>query len=133
MEFQTPPAVCDYMASFLPEIITGSILEPTPGEGNIVSALRKRISVGAIVAPERFEELSKDLRFDWVVMNPPFTPMKVGYQFLEDVMKMSDNIIALLPWFILINSERRLKRIKEFGLKSVTHFQEVESNVVFLN
>lgn len=86
--------------------------------GNLVAALKGK---GRIVAPERFEDVGKDQRFDYVVMNPPFTPMKEGYRFLAEAMRMSDNIIALLPWLSLINSERRTKEINDFGLVSVTH------------
>ncbi len=114
--FQTPPVVADYMASMLP-INCGSILEPTPGLGNLVAAASKK---GTVTAPTRFEDIKKGSRFDWVIMNPPFTPMQEGYKYLTEVMEMSDNIIALLPWFIIINSEKRLNKIKEFGLVSVT-------------
>ena len=54
-------------------------------------------------------------------MNPPFSPMKQGYVILEKCMGMSDVIIALMPWLVLINSERRTKMLREWGLVSVTH------------
>lgn len=116
-EFQTHPIVADYMASFLPENC-GSVLEPTPGIGNLVLAAEKK---GNVFAPQFFEDIKKGSRFDYAIMNPPFSPMKEGFRYLTEVMLMSDNIIALLPWFILINSERRLNDIKSFGLVSVTH------------
>jgi hypothetical protein len=37
-EFQTPPPVCKYMASMIPEG-TVTVLEPSPGLGNIVHEL----------------------------------------------------------------------------------------------
>ncbi len=115
--FQTPLIVCDYMASLVPKRKNLSILEPTPGKGNLVSALRKK---GNVTAPKRFESvIGKE--FDIIVMNPPFTPMERGYYFLSECMKMSNHVIALLPWFILINSDRRLNEIKSYGLKAVTH------------
>lgn len=116
MNFQTPSIVAEYMASMLPDDC-GTILEPTPGIGNLVRAAEKK---GIVTAPERFEDIPKGSRFDYAIMNPPFTPMKEGYRYLLEVMEMSDNIIALLPWFILINSERRLSYLKNFGLVSVT-------------
>jgi len=115
--FQTPPIVAQYMASILPENC-GTILEPTPGLGNLVEAARGK---GIVIAPEMFEDIAKGSRYDWAIMNPPFTPMKEGFRYLKEVMEMTDNIIALLPWFILINSEKRLNHITEFGLVSVTH------------
>ena len=54
-------------------------------------------------------------------MNPPFTPMQLGYDILYEVMNLSDNIVALMPWLTLINSEKRTKLLMEFGMKSVTH------------
>jgi hypothetical protein len=66
MDFQTLPEICDYMASF----IIGEnqkILEPTPGQGNLVRALE---NYGTVIAPEDFFSLTED-RYDWVVANPP--------------------------------------------------------------
>ena len=117
IDFQTPPVVAQYMASFLPLKGNPTILEPTPGAGNIVRAIKH----GKVIAPDRFENLPKNSRYDWAIMNPPFTPMKEGHRFLSEVMEMTDNIIALLPWFILINSERRINSIMDFGLVSITH------------
>lgn len=116
-DFQTPVPVANYMASLIPNDC-GTILEPTPGIGNLVRAVEGK---GKIVAPDRFEDILEGSRYDWAIMNPPFTPMAEGYRYLTSVMAMSDNIIALLPWFILINSERRVENIRGFGLVSVTH------------
>lgn len=116
MDFQTLPEICDYMAAF----VSGenlSILEPTPGEGNLVRALK---NYGNVVAPKDFFFLPS-ARYDWVVANPPFTPMKVGYQILDKCLEMSDNLIFLLPWLVLINGEKRTRKLQDFGLVSVTH------------
>ena len=114
MDFQTPEWVCKHMAYLVP-FGTKTILEPTPGEGNLVKAL----SEYEVTAPEDFWEWSG--RWDCIVMNPPFSPMKQGYKILYRCMTMSDNIIALMPWLTLINSERRTKDIVDFGLRSVIH------------
>ena len=117
--FQTPDWCCEYMASFLPDDCP-SILEPTPGKGNLVKALKKK---GHVVDTGRddFFDIPDWFSVDWIVMNPPFTPMKVGYKILDKCMKMSDNIIALMPWLTIINSEKRTKKIMDFGLKSIVH------------
>lgn len=115
--FQTPEWCCEYMAFHLPNNC-GVILEPTAGKGNLVKALKKR---GTVVAPDNFFDLPDDSRFDWIVMNPPFTPMKVGYEILFKCMEMSDHIVALMPWLTMINSEKRTKAIMDFGLRSITH------------
>lgn len=132
MPFQTPPPVCDYMASMLcgpKHNAAGQILEPTPGEGNLVAALKRRHPNAEVIAPADFFDLLPGLingqiqypRYDHIVMNPPFTPIITGWKFLQHCMQMSDHIVCLLPWFIVINSERRLKILTDFGLQSITH------------
>jgi hypothetical protein len=120
--FQTPPDVCEYMASFVRSKFflrstSPTILEPTPGQGNLVSALEK---YGRVTAPRHFGKM-KDQKFDYVVMNPPFSPAQRGYDILFRCMNMTNNIIALMPWVTLTNSEPRTKDILQWGLKSVTH------------
>jgi len=106
------------MASLVPSSCH-IVLEPTPGIGNLVRALRdKGFSVRS---PNDFAEIAADQRFDAIVMNPPFTPMRVGYDILYQCMGMSNHIIALLPWLALINSHQRTKDVRAFGLKTVTH------------
>lgn len=105
------------MASFLPGS-AGVILEPTPGKGNLVKALRSK---GIVIAPKNFNRVDELLKPDWIVMNPPFTPMKIGYEILYKFMRMSDNIIALMPYLTIINGEKRTNDIFDYGLKSITH------------
>ena len=82
IDFQTPEKVCKYMASFLPEN-AGRILEPTPGAGNLLKQLVANHK--NVVAPEDFFLLDiKTERFDWIVSNVPFSPMKLGYKILYD-------------------------------------------------
>ena len=114
--FQTPENICRYMASFLPKD-AGIILEPTPGKGKLVKELQ---NFGEVISPNNFWAMESQ-KFDWIVMNPPFTPMKQGYEILYKCMEMSDNIIALMPYLTIINGERRTKDIMEWGLKSITH------------
>ena len=115
--FQTPTHICEYMAAFVPGI-NARVLEPTPGKGNLVKTLKERCYV---YAPEHFEDVPFDSYFDYIVMNPPFSPMKVGYQILYKCMNMTDNIIALMPYLTIINGEKRTKDIMHYGLKSITH------------
>lgn len=113
-DFQTQAWVCNYMVGLLPAGIS-TVLEPTPGNGNLVRALNGY----QVTAPlEFFNTIG---RFDAVVMNPPFTPMELGYRILYSVMEMSDIIIALMPWMTLINSEKRTRAIENFGLMSISH------------
>lgn len=131
LDFQTPIPVCKYMVSLLPETVV-SVLEPSQGIGNMVNQLKDY----TVTAPTDFFLLDKTQRFDAVVMNPPFSDrsaflenapanfdgkgMRLGYHFLTECMKMSDNVIALMPWFTLTDSDLRLRTMKRFGLKSLT-------------
>jgi hypothetical protein len=117
MDFQTPEFICKYMADYLPED-AGRILEPTPGIGNLVKACSIK---GEVITPQDDFFLMPKSKFDWIVMNPPFSPMAVGYKILYRCMEMSDNIIALMPWLTLINGAKRTKDILNFGLVSITH------------
>lgn len=132
--FQTPMPVCDYMVSLIPTDSV-KVLEPTPGIGNIVSSLKKENRFD-IHAAEDFFTHDKNQKYHSIIMNPPFsakfaymqhapdeiknTGMRVGYYMLTECMKMSDNVIALMPWFTLSDSDVRLRYLKNFGLKSLT-------------
>jgi len=131
--FQTPPEVCGYMCSMIPKDAC-IILEPTPGKGNILKALDNIERPILIQAPLNFFDLDKTIRYDAIVMNPPFSDkyafgvpqdvqekgMRLGYYILTECMKMSDHIIALMPWFTISDSDVRLRFLKQYGLKSIT-------------
>lgn len=115
MDFQTPETICKYMTSLIPDgVIT--VLEPTPGLGNIV----RELNGYQITAPNDFFLLDKNW-FDAIVMNPPFTPMQKGYDILYRCMDMTTEIIALMPYLTIINGEKRTNKIIDWGLKSITH------------
>ncbi len=146
-EFQTPPHVAAYMASLIPGFAR-KILEPTPGEGILVEAIINHLDKvkgkdggGYLVdAPDDFFLLKKQ-RFDAVLMNPPFSGkyanmenapmeinkhgMRLGYYIMQQCMEMSDNIIALMPWFTISDSDTRLRFLKAYGLKSLTALPRV--------
>lgn len=130
LEFQTPQFVARYMASLIPaHCIT--VLEPTPGIGNLVKEIPYRCLVTTY---DDFFERDKSQRFDCVIMNPPFsdkwafnvpadlgkTGMRLGYHMMMECMQMSDHVIALMPWFTISDSDVRLRSIYRYGLKSVT-------------
>ncbi len=130
-EFQTPVVVCEYMVSMIPNSAK-SILEPTPGKGNLVRAVQNlSYPVYDVTAPKNFFKMEKK-RFDCVIMNPPFSSkfafsapkdvqgMKLGYHILKECMEMSDSVIALMPWFVMTDSDVRIREITNFGLKSIT-------------
>jgi|SRR5688572_3309601 len=128
-QFQTPIPVAKYMASLIPTG-TRTVLEPTPGVGNIVSQL----DAYELTAPSDFFALQQDLRFDCILTNPPFSTkyafgvpkdfehqgMRLGYYILVECMKMSDRVIALMPWFTISDSDVRLRTLKEHGMRSIT-------------
>ena len=132
--FQTPVPVCNYMVEMVPNNAV-KILEPTPGLGNIVKALEAKNRYQIITADDFFL-LDKNEKYDCIVGNPPFSSksafmdnapdgvevrgMKLGYYILKQCMEMSDNVIMLMPWFTISDSDVRLRYIKSFGLISVT-------------
>jgi len=119
MDFQTPKWVCDLM---LDELSGNplSILEPTPGIGNLVDAIRHKYPLAHITAPNDYYKLESST-YDAIVTNPPFTPMSTGYEILESLLCQSDTIIALMPWLSIINSKKRSEKYKSAGLKKVIH------------
>lgn len=136
-DFQTPLEVCLYMAKMIPSYAI-TVLEPTPGVGNLVAAV-KSLGNGTpsgyrITAPDDFFELDPKKKFDCIIMNPPFSTttsfgvpdelkaegMKIGYHILFECMKRTDSVIALMPWFVLTDSDLRLREIKRYGIKSIT-------------
>lgn len=125
-DFQTPPWVCELILDklvWMPDSHEhgGTILEPTPGQGNIVSAIKSHFPDANIIAPEDFWNIPTDSKFDAIVANPPFSPMSTGYAMLGRFMEMSDIVIALMPWLTLINSQKRTAEIMKYGLVEVTH------------
>lgn len=132
LDFQTPLPVGRYMVSLIPAGVR-TVLEPTPGIGNLVSCLEGY----EVTAPEDYFLLDKNLRFDCIVMNPPFSyasgnianappsyfkkkGMKMGYNILSECTYKADSIIALMPVFLLTDSDVRMRFYKRWGLISVT-------------
>lgn len=115
--YQSPQWCCEIMANLVPSGVR-KILEPTPGEGRLVQTLRQRGY--EVMSPERFEDLDPWLRVDATVMNPPFKK-SIEHKYLTAAMAMSDIVIALMPWFTLINSDSRTAELVRWGLKTVIH------------
>lgn len=116
-KYQTPGPVIDWMIELIPDGVK-TVLEPTPGKGYMV---KKLTEVGYnVTATPHFEELHPQSRFDAVVMNPPFFK-GVENKMLLQCMEMAPIVIALVPWYTLINSEPRTKKLRDFGLRSITH------------
>lgn len=119
MDFQTPFNVAKYMVGIArPQ--NDYIMEPTPGDGNIVYAI-SLLGLTPVMPGGDFWEMDHKIKYGSVVMNPPFSPMKLGYKFLYKCMELSDDIVALMPWLTIINGEGRTNDIMNFGLISITH------------
>ena len=133
-QFQTPKAVCDYMVSMIPKN-TVSVFEPTPGQGNLIKALEHCNQYKIHTCEDFFLHDSKK-KYDCIIMNPPFSSynaymvnapinaetrgMKIGYYILKECMKMSNEIIALMPWYTIADSDVRLNFLKSYGIVSLT-------------
>jgi hypothetical protein len=130
-QFQTPLPVAKYMVSLIPPG-TKTILEPTPGEFNIVNLIKDNYTV---TAPADFFLWERE-RVDCVIGNPPFSAqyanldnapmglnkagMRFGYYILSECMKISNNVIMLMPWFTILDSDIRMRQLHDYGLKSLT-------------
>ena len=117
--FQTPSWVMDLMIKEIPEDVY-HILEPTKGAGFFVDRLLDENYVVTAPDGDYFEYTHKS-RYCCVVGNPPFSPMVKGYEILFDVTNHSDNIVMLMPWLLLINSQKRLEKVMQFGLRKIIH------------
>lgn len=129
--FQTPPVVADYMAEMaseiklprfsFPGISNIRILEPTPGKGQLVQALNDKMPWNVCFPDGDFwTSPCSEEEYHCVVMNPPFNPVLEMERFVKKCMLLAPNVIALLPWSYIINSERRLAELIAYGLVSVT-------------
>lgn len=132
-QFQTPIPVCREMVNMVPNWCK-NVLEPTPGLGNLARIINE--SGFNLIAVDDFFLIDQSKRYDCIVMNPPFSTkytdttnmpnhlnlkgMKMGYYMLTECMKMSDNVIALMPWFTLSDSDVRFRYLKKYGIKSLT-------------
>lgn len=118
IDFQTPHWVCEIIVGLI-EGNPKSILEPTAGAGNLVKAIDKGYPSSIVYTPTDFFNFDKEV--DCIVGNPPFTPMKTGYDILNRCFELSDNIVILMPWLALINSQKRTQLYMEKGLKEIVH------------
>ena len=123
IDFQTPEWVCELMTGLI-EHNPVFILEPTPGAGNLVKMLEHKFPDAIIDAPKEFYRFHQKNHqgYHCIIANPPFTPMSLGYKMLDDFFNISHHqIIILLPWLALINSEKRTKKYVSNGLKKIIH------------
>lgn len=127
MDFQTPPHICEYMVGLLPKHAL-RIYEPTPGKHGLVRAVQHTGRICHYPEGdfwlERFPNPFMQHyggKYDAVVMNPPFTPNTEAWRFTLAAMDLADIIIALLPWMLLINSQKRMQAILDYGLCSITN------------
>jgi len=120
IDFQTPEWVCDFMVTSI-HGYPDKILEPTPGNGNLICSIKKHHPNAQILTPDG-DFMEMDIcNVDFVIANPPFTPMTLGYKMLDRFFEFSGNVIALMPWLTIINSEKRLERLKNSGLREIIH------------
>ncbi len=118
-DFQLTTDICDYMVSMVDSNNTNqTILEPTSILPTLANALKSK---GNVIAISNFYTYQHTNKYDYIVMTPTMSPMAAGYKMLDDCMLLSDNIITFMPWLTIINGDKRARKIKEFGLKSITH------------
>ena len=143
-DFQTRPDICAYMASLMPADAV-FILEPTPGDRNLVDAINKEFKKRGeqhyvVMTPMDYfdqRDIILNRKFHCILMNPPFSHhtaildlapddwkntkgMKFGYKMTLELLQRTDHLIALLPWFTLADSDVRLRTLYAYGIKSIT-------------
>jgi hypothetical protein len=120
--FHTPQVVAEKMA-FMAYMLCDkleAVLEPCPGIGQLADALAKEFELVFMPIADYWDmKHLPDVVYDAVVLNPPFSPVKEIERFVMDAMERSKIVIALLPWTYIVNSERRLKVLQDFGLRTV--------------
>jgi type I restriction-modification system DNA methylase subunit len=120
MDFQTPDWVSEIMVKMV-DIVPKTILEPTAGEGKLLRVIKRGFPSAKVFAPQDIFEFEPKQEIDCAIMNPPFSPMKLGFEILQLVSGMTDNIISVVPWLHIINSVRRVEWFKENGLCEIIH------------
>jgi len=104
------------------EGIPNTILEPTAGAGNLVDSIKNKFPECKIITPEDiYKYHPRRESIDWVLSNPPFTPMIKGFEILKRVRTGCKKIIILLPWLLLINSKERTNWFLRNGLCEIIH------------
>lgn len=124
VNFQTPPPLAAYMASLIPVRYRRSlVIEPTPGAGNLLVALGKAGFTHVEAPPGDFFRWTPTRQPKVVLGNPPWSPMQLAYEILERCLADFEPqfVVMLMPWLTLINSDRRTRMLREFGLRKVLH------------
>lgn len=122
VDFQTPPWLCRHLVEKLERVIPKSalVVEPTPGAGNMVKALKAAGYTNVETPPGDF--------FDWrpsskpmaVVGNPPWTPNTLAYKVLDRCLEFGPALVVMvMPWVTVTNSDSRAQRLKAAGLGAV--------------
>ena len=96
-----------------------TVLEPTPGAGNLVKALEVNYKV--FVPKWDFwdeEDVIHSQKFDAVVMNPPFAD---GESILMKSMQLADKVVAIIPWITVLSSDKRTVKLKQWGIERIWH------------
>ena len=124
--FQTPIWIVKYMISLIPSNCK-TILEPTPGDGNIVKQLNGNYE---ITAPEDFF-LLEHKKFDAVVMNPPFSSK---YANIENAPKGINIQGMRLGYYILYKCMDEMLRAEPLAISpsfEITHVGLQKFSVIF--
>ena len=65
--------------------------------------------------------------------------MKIGYYILDRCMTAAPIVIALMPWFLMLDSSVRMKKVMDFGLVKVIalprhtfNYARIQCNVICL-
>ena len=132
-DFPTPPwatrALIEHVIG-VNSVLDSTCLEPACGRGYMAAALRPyfKQTVAADIADygyglnQDFLNIDKDVRFDWVITNPPF---RLAEDFFHNAFQICDEGVALLVRTVFIEGKGRLERVfSKYPPSMVAQFAE---------
>jgi hypothetical protein len=122
VNFQTPPYLCNFIAEVVKQSLGPDelIVEPTPGAGNMVAALRAGGFQRVEYPPGDFFKWLPSAGPAAIVGNPPWSPMTKAYEILFRCLDMNPRLVVMvMPWMTLLNSDSRIQKLAAKGLNSI--------------
>lgn len=113
MDFQTPLDLCRYIMSSVKIDKNDIVLEPTKGTGNFIRIF-KELNLRYDTPEGDFFKYKTTKKYDFIIGNPPFTPMPLGYKILDicfdNLLKEDGELLFIMPILWLVNSTKRMKK-----------------------
>lgn len=105
--------------------LSGKVLDPCRGKGAFYDNLPETVSKEwcELDAGKDFFEYNE--KVDWIISNPPYS---VFTRWLEHSFEIADNIVYLIPLYMLTTSFNKIDSIINYGgIKEILIFSDVPS------